>query len=111
MKFFKWVLAILLIIIAIIIVRTFMHNPQTSAAIDVVTIDIDEDRASQHLSQAIQFATISPQDPAQRDHAVFEQFIQWAADTYPDVHREMSLQRLDDTLLFKWQGRRSSCSH
>ncbi|MFY9333786.1 MAG: M20 family peptidase [Porticoccaceae bacterium] len=104
MKFFKWVLAILLIIIAIIIVRTFMHNPQTSAAIDVVTIDIDEDRASQHLSQAIQFATISPQDPAQRDHAVFEQFIEWAADTYPDVHREMSLQRLDDTLLFKWQG-------
>ena len=70
MKFFKWVLAILLIIIAIIIVRTFMHNPQTSAAIDVVTIDIDEDRASQHLSQAIKFATISPQDPAQRDHAV-----------------------------------------
>ena len=49
MKFFKWVLAILLIIIAIIIVRTFMHNPQTSAAIVVVTIDIDEDRASQHL--------------------------------------------------------------
>ena len=31
-------------------------------------------------------------------------FIDWVAETYPQVHSELSLQRFGLTLLYKWEG-------
>ncbi len=89
---------------AIVVVRTVIHVPDTQQKVDSVTIELDEMLVAEHLSEAIQFATVSHQDPAQRDQQAFENFILWVATTYPELQSTLSLQRLNDTLLYKWQG-------
>tara|TARA_B100002003_G_scaffold81050_1_gene75714 strand:+ start:4641 stop:6104 length:1464 start_codon:yes stop_codon:yes gene_type:complete len=61
-----------------------------------------------HLSQAIQFRTISHEQKASSASTEFTAFIDWLAKTYPLLHQQFSLQRLNDyTLLYKWQGKQS----
>lgn len=95
---------VILALSAIVVVRTVIHVPDTQQKVDSVTIELDEMLVAEHLSEAIQFATVSHQDPAQRDQQAFENFILWVATTYPELQATLSLQRLNDTLLYKWQG-------
>ncbi len=88
----------------IIVVRTITHTPTELRKVESVDIKLNEMLLAEHLSEAIRFPTVSHQNPADRDRQAFENFIQWVSRTYPELQAKLSLQRLNDTLLYKWQG-------
>jgi len=90
-------------------IRTLLHVPaeaQNSGGGESAPIrDVDAQSIANHLSQAIQFPTISNQDSALFNAEAFEEFIQWVLLTYPKSAQQMQIERLGTySLLFKWQG-------
>jgi carboxypeptidase PM20D1 len=97
--------AILLLVCAIVVVRTVFHQPQTLGIVDRVNIALDDELVGRHLSEAIRFRTVSFQNQEDSQGSEFTAFIDWVQTTYPEVHQSMQLTRLGGfTLLFRWQG-------
>ncbi|NVK37397.1 MAG: M20/M25/M40 family metallo-hydrolase [Gammaproteobacteria bacterium] len=95
----------LLILVAVVLVRTLMFSPVERPVESFESVEVDAERVSTHLSQAVQFQTISHQNPELRDDAQFQGFIDWMAQTYPEVHQQLTLTKFNDyTLLYQWQG-------
>ncbi|MDG1205980.1 MAG: M20 family peptidase [Pseudomonadales bacterium] len=104
MKVLKHIAGLLLVIVGIIVVRTFMHAPAPMADVTQVNIDIDSNVVAQHLSESITFKTVSNQSMGDKKAEEFDGFIQWVKDTYPQVNQQLELVMLNQTLLYKWQG-------
>jgi carboxypeptidase PM20D1 len=104
MKVLKHIAGLLLVIVGIIVVRTFMHAPAPMADVTQVNIDIDSNVVAQHLSESITFKTVSNQSMGDKKAEEFDGFIQWVKDTYPQVNQQLELLMLNQTLLYKWQG-------
>jgi len=104
MKLLKYVGGLLLILMAVIVVRTFMHTPPPMADVTPVNIEIDADNVAKHLSESITYRTVSNQSKADKNDAAFLGFIRWVKDTYPAVNNELELVILNQTMLYKWQG-------
>ncbi len=105
-------LGLLLILVAtgtLVIVRTLRHRPAPSEPVSRVSIELDEQLVAKHLSEAVQFRTVSHQNRENFEAQVFEDFIEWVAETYPHVNDSMSLTRVGDyTLLYRWSGKDGS---
>ena len=86
MKMLKLIGGSLLILAAVIVVRTIMHSPPPRADVTLVNLNIDAKKAAQHLSESITFKTVSNQSQADKNDAEFTGFIQWVKDTYPSVN-------------------------
>jgi carboxypeptidase PM20D1 len=70
---------------------------------------INEDHAVAHLSEAITYKTISYQDRSKFDLNEFDQFISFLEKSYPSVHAELGLEKVNEyALVFKWTGSDSS---
>ena len=64
----------------------------------------DSSPAIDRLSQAIQFKTISHENPENRDSAEFDGFLAFIKKSYPNV-AQLELTRIADySLIVKWQG-------
>lgn len=64
------------------------------------------DSISQHLTQAIQFRTVSYGDPTMMDSIQFEHFIDFVENTYPLVHKTLKQERVNSfALLYTWPGK------
>ena len=99
----------LLILLAILLIRTLSFSPQSVDSEQYEPVSLNASQISAHLSQAVQFQTVSKQNPAHMDYAAFTAFIDWVAVTYPEVHAELELVRINDlTLLYKWKGQNES---
>jgi carboxypeptidase PM20D1 len=96
--------AILLAVAGVVLIRTLLHVPAPLDPVEIVRVDVDERRMAAHLSEAIQFATISHERPEQMDDAAFSAFVGWVKNTYPELHGTATLTQLDYTLLYQWQG-------
>ena len=93
----------------IVAVRTLLHSPpealSSNALNNKLPPDVDASNIALHLSQAIQFPTISFQDKTKFQAGEFKKFVTWVLNTYPETAKSMELQRLGEfSLLFKWQG-------
>lgn len=66
---------------------------------------IDQAAAAKHLSQAIQFRTISHQNPADNDPEQWKRLHSWLETTYPAAHAAMTREIvLNNSLVYTWQG-------
>lgn len=103
---------LLLAVMAIIVVRALLHTPQPAhrgGEVATAEIPIDANLVARHLSDAIRFPTVSHQHLADFEPEVFESFIQWIENTYPEVNRAMRRQRLGQySLLYRWQGKNTA---
>jgi carboxypeptidase PM20D1 len=91
----------LTLLIAVLLFRTFSVSSGGTATTDYEKIKLDGKKISQHLSAAIAFKTIFEQDPDDIHYAEFTSFINWLADTYPKVHAQLTLIRINEfTLLY-----------
>ncbi|WP_346837273.1 M20 family peptidase [Microbulbifer sp. SAOS-129_SWC] len=102
----------LLVLAAVVLVRTAQYTAPAPTAEKIRARDIDARSVAEHLSAAIGFQTVSAQLQQQPTQQQFEAFIAWLAETYPQVHATMAPQRLGTdpdhrySLLFTWRGQR-----
>lgn len=65
----------------------------------------DYQRACESLSQAVQFPTVSYEEPALTDYETFRSFRNWLSQRYPLVHEHLELTLIaEHTLLYIWKG-------
>ncbi len=97
--------AALLLLTAIVLFRTWQFKPAAITPIPKANIAVNNQQIAEHLSQAVQFKTISKEHRSEIDYQQFSAFISWLAQTYPDVHQQLELKKFNDyTLLFHWRG-------
>lgn len=66
---------------------------------------MDREPAVEHLSKAIQFKTISYENPNKNDADQFLNFRQFLQTSYPDLHNKLTLDIIGEySLLYTWQG-------
>lgn len=77
--------------------------------VEQVTIDVDIDGATERLSKAVQFPTISNQDRDDFDTKAFDDYHAFIAKSYPLVHKALKREILGDprpySLLYTWEGK------
>ena len=103
-RLFNGSIAAIGLLIALVVVRTLMHQPPASINTDLVEIELNEAALAEHLSQSIQFQTISFQSPELKDQSQFSAFIDWVHTSYPRVHQSLDYIQLNDTMLYRWPG-------
>ena len=96
--------AILTALLLAALFRTFMHTAVQAKPAEGEVILIDEIRAVENLSESIKFKTISYQEKEKFPKQEFDNFIEWAAKTYPEFHQVLTLEQVEHSLLFKWKG-------
>ena len=93
---------------AFVLVNALTHNPSVDQKLELISFTINEERAITHLSQSIEFKTISNQQASKKNFEEFERFINWLKTNYKLVVKNTSLQTFNETLLFKWEGQDTS---
>jgi carboxypeptidase PM20D1 len=107
-RLFNGSIAAIGVLIAVVVVRTLMHQPPAATNTNLVDIELNEAALAERLSQSIQFQTISFQSPALKNQSQFTAFIDWVHTSYPRVHKSLEYIQLNDTMLYRWQGSDSS---
>jgi carboxypeptidase PM20D1 len=103
-KILKILGAALLILIAVVLVKTFTFQ---SKQLDIVATPAPEYSSEQlqHFLGAIKFKTISFADASLFDSTQFNGFHEYLRTTYPLIHEKLSLKKVADySLLYKWEG-------
>jgi carboxypeptidase PM20D1 len=98
----------LLILLLVLFINTWLHTPLEREQYLLHKIDLDKKNIVQHMSEAIQFQTISSsQKPI--SETSFNQFVDWLKQTYPILFRKFEIQQVEGYSLFlKWQGSNES---
>ncbi len=103
------VLAVLVVIIAIVVVRTALFTSKQIKAEPAAPITIDGAKAAERLSKAVGFKTISHQDPAKFEKAVFLDFHAFLARSFPKAHGVLKKEVINGySLLYTWKGKNPS---
>ena len=98
--------AVLVLLILILLIRTFSFKPKEASAPDETAVEFDRDKAVSNLQTLIRFKTVSNHDHALEDDAQFEGLIAKLPELYPNVFRVCTLERFPDRgLLFHWKGK------
>ena len=103
-RLFNGSIAAIGLLIALVVVRTLMHQPPASINTNLVEVELNEAALAERLSQSIQFQTISFQSPELKDQSQFSAFIDWVHTSYPRVHQSLDYIQLNDTMLYRWPG-------
>ncbi|MEL6661536.1 MAG: M20 family peptidase [Pseudomonadota bacterium] len=102
-------IGLLAVVIAVIVVRTLNYGGEVNAReVELPSVpDISAEAAAAHLSEALQFKTITvaPGDPRPGSEGPWLDLHRWLEDTYPAAYAAMTLEKVADyTLLYTWQG-------
>lgn len=103
-KLLLGLLAVIVVVGALLIFNTLSLSSKQVAP-EPLEAMIFPDSAYYNLSKAIQFKTISFSEDAIPDSTVFNGFHEFLRETYPLVHEQLSLEKINEySLLYKWQG-------
>ena len=75
----------LALLATLLVVRTWLHQPDARDAQQMIEIVLDEQAIAERLAEAIRYRTLSNQNVDDLDAEAFEGFIEWVAQTYPGV--------------------------
>ena len=99
-------LAVIVVFVAVIAVRTIRFTPKPQPQVDTETFDFNKDAAVDALKALVRCKTVSNIDPALEDDAEFEKLISLLPGLYPKVFEICAFDRLPDrALLFRWPGK------
>ena len=107
LKLLKWGVLALIILIAVVLARTFMlpKEGQGEAVPQAAVIVVDEDVLAQNLSTAIQYKTVTTQNRTDTDWPVFLEFQAWLLETYPHFYGAVDSQQVETyAQLHVWKG-------
>ncbi len=106
MWIFYCILAVILIFLAVILIRTFIFKPTAQPQILKDSVIFDKNSSVSALQQLIRCKTVSYYDKALEDDAEFEKLISLLPSLYPEVFKTCEFKQLPDrALLFKWSGK------
>ena len=95
----------LLLLIGVLLYNTITFKSRQLADVPPAPAVAIGDSAIANLSRAIQFKTVSNQDPALIDTVQFEAFVEFLATAFPRVHERLKQERINDfALLYEWKG-------
>lgn len=98
-------------LVVVVLFRTYQLTYESPGINPVDQPSFDREGAVDRLSRAVQFPTVSFQDPEDMDHDAFEGFIAFMEEAYPRVHETLERERVGEngyTLLYRWEGRDTS---
>ena len=99
-------LAIFVVLVAIVLIRTFNFKPTLENPIEIEELTFDKDSAVKSLQALIQCKTISHADSTQEDDNEFAKLVNLLPTLYPNVYKHCELKTFDGrALLFKWKGK------
>ncbi len=104
---FLWIIpAVLLVLLAVVLVRTLAFRPKECVAMQRTEEVFDRDAAVENLRRLVQCKTISYKDASLEDDAEFEKLIALLPTLYPKVFATCTFEQLADRgLLFCWKGK------
>ena len=98
-------MALFVIFIAVILIRTLMFTPKDTGAKEFEEIDFDRGKAVDNLRELVMCRTISYRDHELEDDAEFEKLIGKLPTLYPHVFEKCEFRRFPDRgILFTWKG-------
>lgn len=104
-RFFGLAGFFLLVLLGVVLVRALMFSPGDHPDTAQVSVDVDEAAITTHMTEAIQFKTISTGDAQTQDYTAFTEFVGWVLNTYPEIQVAIPLKMIaGHTLLYRWQG-------
>lgn len=90
---------------AIVLFNTYQSPSTERVAVPAFDLKLDRRAVSERLAKAIQFKTISQQDPSLRDDDSFYQLHNFLAESFPLVHEKLELKKINKlSLLYHWPG-------
>jgi carboxypeptidase PM20D1 len=99
----------LLIIFIIVTASNAMLVNSRQPSPQPTEVVINEVKAVEHLSKAITYKTISYQERSKFDFTEFDNFISFLEESYPSVHTQLELEKINRyALIYKWKGSDSS---
>lgn len=99
------VLALIVVFLAVLILRTLAFRPKEQQLPPREEVEFDRTAAVNALSELVRCKTVSYYDHSMEDDAEFEKLISLLPELYPEVFRACSFSRLPDRgLLFCWPG-------
>lgn len=100
------VLALLVLFLAVLLIRTAMFRPAQEAANVPEPAEFDREGAVTALQALVRCRTVSRYDHAEEDDAEFEKLLALLPTFYPHVTEKIPMTRMADrALLFHWKGR------
>lgn len=100
------ILAVLVLLVAVILLRTAAFRPKSQGEASYVPVEFDRERTVSNLQRLVRCRTVSYADAAKEDPAEFEKLIALLPELYPHVYEKCTLTRLPDRgLLFYWAGK------
>lgn len=100
------VLALLVVLIAVILIRTAAFKPKSVTNEEAPDVVFDKDKAVNDLAELVKCKTVSYNDSSLEDDAEFEKLIGKLPELFPNVWEKCEFTKLPDRgLLFKWKGK------
>lgn len=103
------ILAILIIFISIIIIRTLLFTPKPSVKVSAQAVSVDSDKVISSLAELVRCKTVSYRDRELEDDEEFKKLISKLPTLYPNVFKVCTFTEITDrAILFKWEGKSHS---
>lgn len=97
--------ALFVLLIAFMLINTFRLSKFPESVSPVKKPALDSGKISRHLSELIQFKSISHEGSSGENNQVFLDIHSWIEETYPHITEKLERTKINTcSLLYKWQG-------
>ncbi len=105
-KILLGLIGLIIIVVGIVLVRTALLGKQvTNNAPLAKLIEVDASLTARHLSEAVQFKTVTMQNRTDTDWPLFLEFQTWLKTTYPNFYGVVSSEQVVEYAQMNvWQG-------
>ena len=102
-----WLIPVILVVlIAVILIRTLRFVPEKQSALVPEAIQVDSDKATRDLAEMIKCKTISHRNSDEDDESEFLKFEKLLPELFPKVFATCSFEKVGNRgLLIRWQGK------
>ena len=103
-KVFRFLGLALLVLIAIVLIKTFTLSSKQVPAGSIESVTVAKD-VFENLSEAVTYKTISFSEDTPPDSTAFYGFHRFLERAFPLIHSKLTLEKINDySLLYTWQG-------
>ena len=100
-------IAALLILAAVVIIRTLAFKVQLQEKKEYVSYDVDGEKAVRDLAEMIKCRTVSSVNKEEEDEAEFDKFKELLPKLFPNIHKACKLENVGDRgLLYHFKGKK-----